>query len=76
MSRVRGVTVRQLIPEGLAQMAPGPELGVLLGGLNISALTGTIWWRCCAPGPGSCRMSRLSSTHPRQAAPPAGWLGI
>ena len=41
MSRVRSVTVRQLIPEGLAQMAPGPELGVLLGGLNISALTGT-----------------------------------
>ncbi len=41
MSRVRGVTVRQLIPEGLAQMTPGPELGVLLGGLNISALTGT-----------------------------------
>ncbi|MGH4007825.1 MAG: DUF222 domain-containing protein [Pseudonocardiaceae bacterium] len=35
------MTVRQLIPEDLAQMAPGPELGVLLGGLNISALTGT-----------------------------------
>jgi hypothetical protein len=34
------VTVRQLTPEGLAQLAPGPELGVLLGGLNISALTG------------------------------------
>jgi len=41
MSRVRRVTVRQLVPEGLAQMAPGPELGVLLGGLDISALTGT-----------------------------------
>ncbi|MGH3853166.1 MAG: DUF222 domain-containing protein [Pseudonocardiaceae bacterium] len=35
------MTVRQLIPEGLAQMAPGPELGVLLGGLTMSALTGT-----------------------------------
>lgn len=38
--RVRSVRVRQLIPEGLAQMAPGPQLGVLLGGLDISALTG------------------------------------
>ncbi len=38
---VRSVTVRQLIPEGLAQLAPGPELGVLLGGLDISALAGT-----------------------------------
>ncbi|MGH8918946.1 MAG: hypothetical protein ACRD0H_11565 [Actinomycetes bacterium] len=35
------MTVRQLIPEDLAQMTPGPELGVLLGGLDISALTGT-----------------------------------
>ncbi|MGH3829854.1 MAG: DUF222 domain-containing protein [Pseudonocardiaceae bacterium] len=35
------MTVRQLIPEGLARMAPGPELGVLLGGLTMSALTGT-----------------------------------
>ena len=26
---------------GLADMAPGPELGVLLGGIDISALTGT-----------------------------------
>lgn len=41
VSRVRGVTVRQLIPEGLALMAPGPELGVLLGGLEVSALTGS-----------------------------------
>ena len=40
MSTVRSVRVRQLIPEGLAQLAPGPELGVRLGGLNISALTG------------------------------------
>ncbi|MGH3965109.1 MAG: DUF222 domain-containing protein [Pseudonocardiaceae bacterium] len=35
------MTVRQLIPEGLARMAPGPALGVLLGGINMSALTGT-----------------------------------
>ncbi|HSZ28468.1 MAG TPA: hypothetical protein VK784_01770, partial [Pseudonocardiaceae bacterium] len=35
------MTVRQRIPEGLAQMAPGPELGVLLGELDMSALTGT-----------------------------------
>ncbi|MGH3786573.1 MAG: hypothetical protein ACRDRG_08490 [Pseudonocardiaceae bacterium] len=33
--------VRQLIPEGLAEMAPGPELGVLLAGIDIHALTGT-----------------------------------
>jgi hypothetical protein len=41
VSSVRSVTVRQLIPEGLAQMAPGPQLGVLLAGLDMSALTGT-----------------------------------
>lgn len=41
MPRVQSVTVRQLIPEGLGQMAPGPELGMLLGGLDMSALTGT-----------------------------------
>lgn len=32
--------VRQLIPQGLAQMVPGPELGVLLAGIDIHALTG------------------------------------
>ncbi|MGQ0716179.1 MAG: hypothetical protein ACT4NP_02480, partial [Pseudonocardiales bacterium] len=32
--------VRQLIPRGLAEMAPGPELAVLLAGIDISALTG------------------------------------
>jgi hypothetical protein len=32
--------VRQLIPEGLAEMAPGPELGVLLAGIDIHALVG------------------------------------
>jgi hypothetical protein len=32
--------VRQLIPEGLATMAPGPELGALLAGIDIHALTG------------------------------------
>ena len=34
------VTVRQLIPEGLAEMVPGPELGVLLAGIDIHAVTG------------------------------------
>ena len=38
---VQSVTGRQLIPEDLAQMAPGPELGVLLGGLDTATLTGT-----------------------------------
>ena len=32
--------VRQLIPEGLVDMVPGPELGVLLAGIDIHALTG------------------------------------
>ncbi|MGA9310128.1 MAG: DUF222 domain-containing protein [Pseudonocardiaceae bacterium] len=32
--------VRQLIPEGLAEMAPGPELGTLLAGIDIHAVTG------------------------------------
>ncbi|HXT42559.1 MAG TPA: hypothetical protein VN748_00360 [Pseudonocardiaceae bacterium] len=34
------MTVRQLIPEGLAELAPGPELAVLLAGIDIRALTG------------------------------------
>jgi hypothetical protein len=34
------VTVRQLIPPGLAEMVPGPELGTLLAGIDIHALTG------------------------------------
>jgi len=34
------VTVRQLIPEGLAKMVPGPELSVLLAGIDIHAVTG------------------------------------
>ncbi|MGH3822730.1 MAG: hypothetical protein ACRDRA_07825, partial [Pseudonocardiaceae bacterium] len=34
------MTVRQVIPAGLAQMAPGPELGALLAGIDIHALTG------------------------------------
>ena len=37
---VRVVTVRQLLPAGLAETAPGPELGALLAGIEISALTG------------------------------------
>ncbi len=32
--------VRQLIPEGLGEMVPGPELGVLLAGIDVDALTG------------------------------------
>ncbi len=41
VSSIRCVMVRQLIPQGLAEMAPGPELAVLLAGINISALTGS-----------------------------------
>jgi hypothetical protein len=33
--------VRKLLPADLAQMAPGPELGVLLAGIDISVLTGS-----------------------------------
>jgi hypothetical protein len=43
--------VRQLIPEGLGEMIPGPELGVLLAGLDIHALTGGMWLRFCEPLP-------------------------
>lgn len=32
--------VRQLIPEGLAEMVPGPALGTLLAGIDIHALIG------------------------------------
>ena len=32
--------MRQLIPGGLAEMVPGTELGVLLAGIDIHALTG------------------------------------
>jgi hypothetical protein len=34
------VIVRQLIPEGLAEMVPGPELGALLAGIDIHAVIG------------------------------------
>jgi len=34
------MTVRQVLPPGLAQMAPGPQLGVALAGLDNHALTG------------------------------------
>ncbi|MGB9278787.1 MAG: hypothetical protein WCB57_01670 [Pseudonocardiaceae bacterium] len=34
------MTVRQVIPEGLALMVPGPELGVLLAGIDLYAVTG------------------------------------
>ncbi|MDQ3763178.1 MAG: hypothetical protein M3460_16490 [Actinomycetota bacterium] len=34
------MTVRQLIPEGLAEMVPISELGALLAGIDIHALTG------------------------------------
>jgi hypothetical protein len=32
--------VRQVIPEGLAEMVPGPALGALLAGIDIHAVTG------------------------------------
>ena len=35
------MTVRQLLPDGLAEMAPGPKLGAALAGLDLSALTGS-----------------------------------
>ncbi len=34
------VSVRQLIPEGLAEIAPGPELARVLAGLELSRLSG------------------------------------
>ncbi|MGH4024964.1 MAG: hypothetical protein ACRDRV_10300, partial [Pseudonocardiaceae bacterium] len=34
------MTVRQLLPDELAEMAPGPELGALLAGIDMSTLTG------------------------------------
>src|ERR1700742_2656071 len=40
VSMVWVVTVRQGIPEGLAQLAPGPELGAVLAGLDIHVLAG------------------------------------
>jgi hypothetical protein len=43
--------VRQLIPEGLVDMAPGPELGALLAGINIHALTGADAVEYCGSGP-------------------------
>ncbi|MGH3933106.1 MAG: HNH endonuclease signature motif containing protein [Pseudonocardiaceae bacterium] len=35
------MTVRQLLPEGLAEMAPGPQLGAALAGLELRALAGS-----------------------------------
>lgn len=35
------MTVRQLLPAGLAEMAPGPQLGAALAGLDLSSLTGS-----------------------------------
>ncbi|MGH3793626.1 MAG: DUF222 domain-containing protein [Pseudonocardiaceae bacterium] len=35
------MAVRQVLPEGVAQLAPGPELGVLLAGVDIHAVTGS-----------------------------------
>ncbi|MFC0557382.1 DUF222 domain-containing protein, partial [Planotetraspora thailandica] len=34
------VVQRQVIPEGLAEMAPGPELAAVLGGLDLRRLSG------------------------------------
>jgi len=39
------VIVRQLIPEGLAEMAPGPELGALLAGIEaVTHYFGLLGW--------------------------------
>ncbi|MGH4025175.1 MAG: hypothetical protein ACRDRV_11410 [Pseudonocardiaceae bacterium] len=35
------MTVRQLLPEGLAGTAPGPQLGAALAGLDLRALAGS-----------------------------------
>ncbi|MGQ0775288.1 MAG: DUF222 domain-containing protein [Pseudonocardiales bacterium] len=35
------MTVRQLLPEGLAEIAPGPQLGAALAGLELPALAGS-----------------------------------
>jgi hypothetical protein len=35
------MTVRQLLPEGLAEMAPGPRLGAALASLDLRALVGS-----------------------------------
>ncbi|MDQ2791549.1 MAG: hypothetical protein DLM60_01000 [Pseudonocardiales bacterium] len=35
------MTVRQLLPEGLAEMAPGPHLDAALAGLDLRALAGS-----------------------------------
>ncbi|MGH3773973.1 MAG: DUF222 domain-containing protein [Pseudonocardiaceae bacterium] len=35
------MTVRQLLPEGLAEMAPGPRLAAALAGLDLRALAGS-----------------------------------
>ena len=44
ISQVQSVTGRQLIPEDLAQRAPGRELGVLLGDCFMSRPS--YWWAC------------------------------
>lgn len=41
ISSIRLMGVRQLIPEGLADMAPGPELAALLSGIDIGSLNGS-----------------------------------
>lgn len=61
VSRVGVVTVRQLIPEGLAQIAPGPQLSAVLAGLDIHALTESDLVEGCRRGPISFPTTRLSS---------------
>jgi len=56
--------VRQLIPEGLVDMVPGPELGALLAGIDIHALTGADAVEVLRLGPGSYPMSRLDCWPP------------
>jgi hypothetical protein len=50
--------MQQLIPPDLATMPPGPELGALLAGIDISARTGAMWLKYYGPAPGSYPMSK------------------
>ena len=46
------VSVRQLIPEDLAGIAPGPELARVLAGLELSRCRVLIVWRSSRPSIG------------------------
>ncbi|MGQ0775306.1 MAG: hypothetical protein ACT4NY_12930 [Pseudonocardiales bacterium] len=61
--------VRQLIPEGLAEMAPGPELGVLLAGIDMHAVAGSdlVEVGLCDPAAGPGEVARLTEAPPYAA---------